>query len=143
MSCFFSSRRRHTRCAIVTGVQTCALPLLAAATSIRDHTGWRERCEGCEVTRRNAIDNPPVPFGVEREELGAALKKFANLHEDAGFPLAGVLVRHRAADRKSDVSGMSVSFRVELGGCSKITQKKNKLQNNIQSDEYIKHTNTY
>src|SRR3546814_4975039 len=28
MVCFFSSRRRHTRCALVTGVQTCALPIL-------------------------------------------------------------------------------------------------------------------
>src|SRR3546814_18948116 len=27
MSFFFSSRRRHTRCALVTGVQTCALPI--------------------------------------------------------------------------------------------------------------------
>src|SRR3546814_5076641 len=30
MNCFvffFSSRRRHTRCALVTGVQTCALPI--------------------------------------------------------------------------------------------------------------------
>src|SRR3546814_11538113 len=26
---FFSSRRRHTRCALVTGVQTCALPISA------------------------------------------------------------------------------------------------------------------
>src|SRR3546814_2073348 len=26
---FFSSRRRHTRCALVTGVQTCALPIWA------------------------------------------------------------------------------------------------------------------
>src|SRR3546814_6113890 len=26
---FFSSRRRHTRCALVTGVQTCALPICA------------------------------------------------------------------------------------------------------------------
>src|SRR3546814_9396571 len=26
---FFSSRRRHTRCALVTGVQTCALPIFA------------------------------------------------------------------------------------------------------------------
>src|SRR3546814_56389 len=26
-SFFFSSRRRHTRCALVTGVQTCALPI--------------------------------------------------------------------------------------------------------------------
>src|SRR3546814_7104168 len=27
---FFSSRRRHTRCALVTGVQTCALPIYPA-----------------------------------------------------------------------------------------------------------------
>src|SRR3546814_3410335 len=27
VSVFFSSRRRHTRCALVTGVQTCALPI--------------------------------------------------------------------------------------------------------------------
>src|SRR3546814_982470 len=27
---FFSSRRRHTRCALVTGVQTCALPIYLA-----------------------------------------------------------------------------------------------------------------
>src|SRR3546814_10536156 len=29
--CFFSSRRRHTRCALVTGVQTCALPISIVA----------------------------------------------------------------------------------------------------------------
>src|SRR3546814_5567994 len=28
---FFSSRRRHTRCALVTGVQTCALPIYASS----------------------------------------------------------------------------------------------------------------
>src|SRR3546814_21002055 len=28
--CFLSSRRRHTRCALVTGVQTCALPISGA-----------------------------------------------------------------------------------------------------------------
>src|SRR3546814_10064292 len=28
---FFSSRRRHTRCALVTGVQTCALPISSGA----------------------------------------------------------------------------------------------------------------
>src|SRR3546814_20580481 len=31
---FFSSRRRHTRCALVTGVQTCALPIFALETSM-------------------------------------------------------------------------------------------------------------
>src|SRR3546814_7232595 len=29
---FFSSRRRHTRCALVTGVQTCALPISLVQT---------------------------------------------------------------------------------------------------------------
>src|SRR3546814_9058429 len=32
---FFSSRRRHTRCALVTGVQTCALPIYLAQATVR------------------------------------------------------------------------------------------------------------
>src|SRR3546814_1724928 len=36
---FFSSRRRHTRCALVTGVQTCALPIC----------GRRSGCYGGEI----------------------------------------------------------------------------------------------
>src|SRR3546814_7981040 len=31
---FFSSRRRHTRCALVTGVQTCALPICLARIAL-------------------------------------------------------------------------------------------------------------
>src|SRR3546814_3952692 len=30
---FFSSRRRHTRCALVTGVQTCALPIFSGMSN--------------------------------------------------------------------------------------------------------------
>src|SRR3546814_4807243 len=36
---FFSSRRRHTRCALVTGVQTCALPISLGSTAPRRLTG--------------------------------------------------------------------------------------------------------
>src|SRR3546814_6355436 len=36
---FFSSRRRHTRCALVTGVQTCALPIF----SLRSSSLWEPR----------------------------------------------------------------------------------------------------
>src|SRR3546814_10757188 len=32
---FFSSRRRHTRCALVTGGQTCALPISLGSRSSR------------------------------------------------------------------------------------------------------------
>src|SRR3546814_3855309 len=39
-SFFFSSRRRHTRCALVTGVQTCALPIsLGTANVLAMETG--------------------------------------------------------------------------------------------------------
>src|SRR3546814_4974292 len=34
---FFSSRRRHTRCALVTGVQTCALPISGLAPADGGH----------------------------------------------------------------------------------------------------------
>src|SRR3546814_6940173 len=50
---FFSSRRRHTRCALVTGVQTCALPILTqpSPTALRD-----------EIERCRAMTDKP--FGV-------------------------------------------------------------------------------
>src|SRR3546814_6809862 len=40
---FFSSRRRHTRCALVTGVQTCALP-------ISDGVADTQGADGASVT---------------------------------------------------------------------------------------------
>src|SRR3546814_10560752 len=36
---FFSSRRRHTRCALVTGVQTCALPISTGGNVVGEITG--------------------------------------------------------------------------------------------------------
>src|SRR3546814_15950286 len=41
---FFSSRRRHTRCALVTGVQTCALPIFAWR-QLRDRWSAQGRAE--------------------------------------------------------------------------------------------------
>src|SRR3546814_16809935 len=36
---FLSSRRRHTRCALVTGVQTCALPISGGVHDLCDRGG--------------------------------------------------------------------------------------------------------
>src|SRR3546814_1409503 len=46
---FFSSRRRHTRCALVTGVQTCALPIYAGAAADR-------------IISKNIDDRPALGF---------------------------------------------------------------------------------
>src|SRR3546814_9934162 len=43
---FFSSRRRHTRCALVTGVQTCALPIFGRAADQADLTGGDRLADG-------------------------------------------------------------------------------------------------
>src|SRR3546814_6758461 len=47
---FFASRRRHTSCALVTGVQTCALPI-----SPRSRTNRKSplACSGFGSSRRN------------------------------------------------------------------------------------------
>src|SRR3546814_13417165 len=58
---FFSSRRRHTRCALVTGVQTCALPIFDDA---RGRRGAILRIE-----RRD--EDAVVPCGDERVDRGA------------------------------------------------------------------------
>src|SRR3546814_4533742 len=50
---FFSSRRRHTRCALVTGVQTCALPI------------WPREGERADV-RDRFIDFPDL-VGVDQQ----------------------------------------------------------------------------
>src|SRR3546814_13762859 len=50
---FFSSRRRHTRCALVTGVQTCALPIsLELFKAIRERGGEVEDCRIAQIGDR-------------------------------------------------------------------------------------------
>src|SRR3546814_10354293 len=66
---FFSSRRRHTRCALVTVVQTCALPILMPHAKRDDRrieaTGnpYEDRGE-LRGPRRDAIEDN-LPKGIE------------------------------------------------------------------------------
>src|SRR3546814_9674093 len=62
----FSSRRRHTRCALVTGVQTCALPICRGLPQRRSYPGTG----GLPVHRDSALailailsasGHPPIP----------------------------------------------------------------------------------
>src|SRR3546814_12089934 len=57
IECFFfflSSRRRHTRCALVTGVQTCALPISDRRPSLGARRGDDRSIAGAGVKRRGA-----------------------------------------------------------------------------------------
>src|SRR3546814_1082602 len=63
---FFSSRRRHTRCALVTGVQTCALPICLVDGQIDKAVLLRvtER----EITAGRMKDNDPLRAFAEGGE---------------------------------------------------------------------------
>src|SRR3546814_2902664 len=64
---FFSSRRRHTRCALVTGVQTCALPILIATSKGLRVYGAGILSSGGEIV--HSVESPEprrVRFSLER-----------------------------------------------------------------------------
>src|SRR3546814_4915754 len=63
---FFSSRRRHTRCALVTGVQTCALPI----SVLLAHVGEELRRERVPIPRRVDLANE-LNEREARDRLGA------------------------------------------------------------------------
>src|SRR3546814_5045907 len=52
---FFSSRRRHTRCALVTGVQTCALPILFA--QVVDTRSFSRAAEALRLTQSTVSEH--------------------------------------------------------------------------------------
>src|SRR3546814_10717035 len=54
--CFFSSRRRHTRCALVTGVQTCALPICDKEAAFRQAEA-RERLAEAEAAATKSVSD--------------------------------------------------------------------------------------
>src|SRR3546814_8764105 len=65
---FFSSRRRHTRCALVTGVQTCALPIYGSRRWPRPDRG---RHPSVQPGRRRArADGKSQPRRPRRPEGG-------------------------------------------------------------------------
>src|SRR3546814_5847596 len=81
---FFSSRRRHTRCALVTGVQTCALPI--------------SLCRGLLVEGPRHPSGPArggrCPLGEPRP-LGGARGEDHELDGDAGMEIGRASCRER------------------------------------------------
>src|SRR3546814_2157286 len=73
---FFSSRRRHTRCALVTGVQTCALPISA---DIREAV--LKQVQLADTTPHVALLNGADPDGDRRPESMQAVMPGIHAHK--------------------------------------------------------------
>src|SRR3546814_10213973 len=106
---FFSSRRRHTRCALVTGVQTCALPICA-------------RCAA-------PAPQPPAP-GCHRESA-----RPESMTDPAGNSPPSAARRrtaHRSEEHTSELQSlMRISYAVF---CLK-KKKKNKKQTKVKKKQ--------
>src|SRR3546814_9332052 len=62
-SFFFSSRRRHTRCALVTGVQTCALPIYKTGESKKTELSVKDFMEATGIHTVLTVPYAPDVFG--------------------------------------------------------------------------------
>src|SRR3546814_11617939 len=130
----FSGRRRQTRCALVTGVQTCSLPITRHASPRPEGPGPGE------IERRRCRARGRRGDGETEQERAAEQTH----HHGGGVARAGVknraqsgsrrgVCRERAdSDRKSGVIGRVGSVRVKLGGC----------WINIKKDTMTEKTNT-
>src|SRR3546814_3736221 len=95
---FFSSRRRHTRCALVTGVQTCALPIFIrhrtrAASCANPAPALRTSWSACRI-RNSCIATigcscaPQPAAQAQRLFLSCNKQGFLDLfHDHAAFGL--------------------------------------------------------
>src|SRR3546814_928184 len=68
---FFSSRRRHTRCALVTGVQTCALPIYR---TVERHRG------GDAAQAQGADEGGGLPVAVRDRSTAAFASERPTVH---------------------------------------------------------------
>src|SRR3546814_9194499 len=127
---FFSSRRRHTRCALVTGVQTCALPIW--------HGGDRRR-----QRRRAGGGRQPQfpPARLQPRDRGQAPGRFAaqalRLHAGAGFaqPVVAGQLGGRLVRSEEHTSELQSLMRISYAVFCLKKKKKNTTYTNKKDRE--------
>src|SRR3546814_7720004 len=95
---FFSSRRRHTRCALVTGVQTCALPISPTKASI---------CTGAPALRAAAARRLD-PSRPAAQEWPPCRKRRGRMTERVDCVVIGAGVVGLAVARRLAMAGREV-----------------------------------
>src|SRR3546814_18229957 len=129
---FFSSRRRHTRCALVTGVQTCALPIYAMVHHGAGATGPKPKAYDF-LAELEASDIDVISIEAAQPGLDHAI--LAELPTNTimyGFLDLSIPESETPNARNSAVKGTSGSAREEPGWRSYI-QKKTKRQKNTST----------
>src|SRR3546814_135401 len=96
---FFSSRRRHTRCALVTGVQTCALPIFDGPTLTARRTAAASALASRHLAREDAARLVMVGTGTLAPQLIAA--------HAAVRPIREVQIWGRSAGKARDLAKRS------------------------------------
>src|SRR3546814_1669415 len=103
---FFSSRRRHTRCAVVTGVQTCALPI-----SLRTRTVARRfRLEAMDGAAARRARRPIAHCGQGRGCAGE--RPQGRPPEEVGQRLTESPVRPRGPRSEEHTSELQSLMRI-------------------------------
>src|SRR3546814_1892790 len=78
---FFSSRRRHTRCALVTGVQTCALPIYRLAPEVTRKRMYFETMENVlSNVDKTIVEVPGVQTYLPLSEVQRRTKERSEEH---------------------------------------------------------------
>src|SRR3546814_19004884 len=143
---FFSGRRRHTRCALVTGVQTCALPICwPSCKASAPPPGWTppgSACPGracCPGKRQPSGRRSGTGSNSDRNRAipcsGKGCQPCCGYHSS---PQAADRIaswrsccchhtrQERKAERKSAVWGKGGSIRIDLRGRKTIQKHKYK-----------------
>src|SRR3546814_5453582 len=118
---FFSSRRRHTRCALVTGVQTCALPI-SGANAVHPGYGFlSERESFAKACAENGIvfiGPPPNAIAAMGDKIESKkLAKKAGVSVVPGF-VGEIEDTAHAVSIASDI-GYPVMMKASAGGGGK------------------------
>src|SRR3546814_8239491 len=126
---FFSSRRRHTRCALVTGVQTCALPISFARAGRGLNDTVLIAAEGQELPALLSQDNPVICAETGATDLA--------IFGEAGSPVERWLPlcdppQHEAGDDEADQCTSGERFQ-HHGFVPIITERSEEHTSELQS----------
>src|SRR3546814_12420065 len=125
---FCSSRRRHTSCALVTGVQTCALPISLVHPAIDDGKGSTLPAAKCPCCRAvHSFLDHASPAGSARRSatnslialplaLSSGQLRDLVIHSGRFAPPPSTVSSSKLdnVDRNSVVHGQSVTLRVDI-----------------------------